>query len=132
LYARKRTNIRRNKMATFTRTNPTAVARGTIQRNTAQSVYKVVLSGGIAALATDAAAAKVTDALGSFAGLIQVKSDGSEIYMVVDRVNATIGAVAGAIAQVLDTGTFTVSGGVATLSTAATVTVTEPTDLEGM
>jgi hypothetical protein len=119
-------------MATFTRTNPTAVARGTIQRNTAQSVYKVVLSGGIAALATDAAAAKVTDALGSFAGLIQVKSDGSEIYMVVDRVNATIGAVAGAIAQVLDTGTFTVSGGVATLSTAATVTVTEPTDLEGM
>ena len=119
-------------MATFTRTNPTAVARGTIQRNTAQSVYKVVLSGGIAALATDAAAAKVTDALGSFAGLIQVKSDGSEIYMVVDRVNATIGAVAGAIAQVLDSGTFTVSGGVATLSTSATITVTEPTDLEGM
>lgn len=119
-------------MATFTRSNPTAVARGTIQRNTAQSVYKVVLSGGIAALATDAAAAKVTDALGSFAGLIQVKSDGSEIYMVVDRVNATIGAVATAIAQVLDTGTFTVSGGTATLSTAATVTVTEPTDLEGM
>ena len=117
-------------MATFTRTNPTAVARGTIQRNTAQSVYKVVLSGGIAALATDAAAAKVTDALGSFAGLIQVKSDGSEIYMVVDRVNATIGAVAGAIAQVLDTGTFTVSGGVATLSDSNTVTVTEPSSLE--
>ena len=121
-------------MATFTRTNPTAVARGTIQRNTAQSVYKVVLSGGIAALATDAAAAKVTDALGSFAGLIQVKSDGSEIYMVVDRVNATIGAVASTIAQVREVpnGTFVVSGGVATLSTSATVTVTEPTDLEGM
>ena len=119
-------------MATFTRSNPTAVARGTIQRNNAQSVYKVVLSGGIAALATDAAAAKVTDALGSFAGLIQVKSDGSEIYMVVDRVNATIGAVAGAIAQVLDTGTFTVSGGTATLSDSQTVIVTEPTDLEGM
>ena len=119
-------------MATFTRTNPTAVARGTIQRNNAQSVYKVVLSGGIAALATDAAAAKVTDALGSFAGLIQVKSDGSEIYMVVDRVNATIGAVAGAIAQVLDTGTFTVSGGVATLSDSNTVTVTEPSSLEAM
>jgi hypothetical protein len=119
-------------MATFTRTNPTAVARGTIQRNNAQSVYKVVLSGGLAALATDAAAAKVTDALGSFAGLIQVKSDGSEIYMVVDRVNATIGAVAGVIAQVLDTGTFTVSGGTATLSDSQTVIVTEPTDLEGM
>jgi len=119
-------------MATFTRSNPTAVARGTIQRNNAQSVYKVVLGGGLAALATDAAAAKVTDALGSFAGVIQVKSDGTELFLVVDRVNATIGAVAGAIAQVLDTGTFTVSGGTATLSTAATVTVTEPTDLEGM
>ena len=120
-------------MATFTRTNPTAVARGTIQRNNAQSVYKVVLSGsGLAVAATDAAAAKISDALGSFSGLFQFKSDGNEIYMVVDRVNATIGAVAGAIAQVLDTGTFSVSGGVATLSTSATVTVTEPTDLEGM
>ena len=119
-------------MASFTRSNPTAVARGTIQRNTAQSVYKVVLGGGLAALNTDANARQVTDALGSFAGLIQVKSDGSEIYMVVDRVNATIGAVAGVIAQVLDTGTFTVSGGVATLSTAATVTVTEETDLEAI
>jgi hypothetical protein len=119
-------------MATFTRTNPTAVARGTIQRNNAQSVYKVVLSGGIAVVATDAAAAKVTDALGSFAGIIQVKSDGSELYLVVDRVNATIGAVAGAIAQVLDTGTFTVSGGTATLSDTNTVIVTERTDLEDM
>ena len=119
-------------MASFTRSNPTAVARGTIQRNNAQSVYKVVLGGGLAALNTDANARAVTDALGSFAGVIQVKSDGSELYLVVDRVNATIGAVAGAIAQVLDTGTFTVSGGVATLSTSATVTVTEPTDLEGM
>ena len=36
------------------------------------------------------------------------------------------------IAQVLDTGTFAVSGGVATLSDSQTVTVTEPTDLEGM
>jgi hypothetical protein len=119
-------------MATFTRTNPTAVARGTIQRNNAQSVYKVVLGGGLAALATDAAAAKVTDALGSFAGVIQVKSDGTELFLVVDRVNATIGAVAGAIAQVLDTGTFTVSGGVATLSDTNTVTVTEPNSLEAM
>ena len=120
-------------MATFTRTNPTAVARGTIQRNNAQSVYKVVLNGsGLAVAATDAAAAKISDALGSFSGLFQFKSDGNEIYMVVDRVNTTIGAVASAIAQVLDTGTFTVSGGIATLSTAATVTVTEETDLEAI
>ncbi len=120
-------------MATFTRTNPTAVARGTIQRNTAQSVYKVVLSGsGLAVAASDAAAAKISDALGSITGTFQFKSDGNEIYMIVDRVNTSIGAVAQAIAKVLDTGTFTVSGGVATLSDAETVTVTEPTDLEGM
>ena len=120
-------------MASFTRSNPTAVARGTIQRNNAQSVYKVVLSGsGLAVAASDAAAAKISDALGSFSGLFQFKSDGNEIYMVVDRVNTTIGAVAGAIAQVLDTGTFTVSGGVATLSDSNTVTVTEPSSLEAM
>ena len=52
--------------------------------------------------------------------------------MIVDRVHTSIGAVATAIAKVLDTGTFSVSGGVATLSDSQTVTVTEPTDLEGM
>ena len=120
-------------MATFTRSNPTAVARGTIQRNNAQSVYKVVLSGaGLAVAASDAAAAKISDALGSITGTFQFKSDGNEIYMIVDRVNTSIGAVATAIAKVLDTGTFSVSGGVATLSDSQTVTVTEPTDLEGM
>ena len=122
-------------MATFTRTNPTAVARGTIQRNNAQSVYKVVLNGsGLAVAATDAAAAKISDALGSITGTFQFKSDGNEIYMIVDRVNTSIGAVATAIAKVLQTegGSFSVSGGVATLSDSQTVTVTEPTDLEGM
>ena len=120
-------------MATFTRTNPTAVARGTIQRNTAQSVYKVVLSGsGLAVAASNAAAAKISDALGSITGTFQFKSDGNEIYMIVDRVNTSIGDVATKIAQVLDTAAFTVSGGVATLSDSQTVTVTEPTDLEGL
>ena len=120
-------------MATFTRTNPTAVARGTVQRNNAQSVYKAVLNNtGLAALASDAAAAKVTDALGTFSGTIQVKSDGTKIFLIVDRVNVSIGAVATRIAEVLDTGTFTVSGGVATLSDTNTVTVTEPSSLESM
>lgn len=120
-------------MASVTRTNPTAVARGTIQRLNAQSVYKVVLGGaGLAVMATDAAAARVTDALGSFCSIIQTKADGNELYLVVDRVNMSIGECAKMIAQVLDTSTFTVSGGVATLSDTNTVTVTEPTDLEGM
>lgn len=120
-------------MAAFTRTHPTAVARGTIQRLNHQTVYKVVLSnGGLAVMGSDAAAAKVTDALGSFCSIIQVKSDGSEIYMVADTHSTNIGAVATLIAKVLDTGTFSVSGGVATLSDSQTVTVTAPTDLEGM
>jgi hypothetical protein len=120
-------------MPSITRNNPTAVARGTIQRNNAQSVYKVVLSGsGLAVAATDAAAAKISDALGSFAGLIQFKSTGNEIYMVVDRHAVSIGEVAELIAKVVDSGTFTTSGGVVTLSDSETITVTEPTDIEGM
>lgn len=120
-------------MASFTRSNPTAVARGTIQRNNAQSVYKVVLGGaGLAVAASDAAAAKISDALGSLTGTFQFKSNGLEIYMIVDRVNTSINDVATKIAKVLDTGAFTVAAGVATLSDSNTVTVTEPTDLEGM
>lgn len=120
-------------MAAFTRTHPTAVARGTIQYLNHQTVYKVVLSGaGLAALATDAAAAKVTDAIGSFCSIVQVKSDGTELFMVADRHSTDINSVASFIAKVLDTGTFSVSGGVATLSDSQTVTVTAPTTLEGM
>ena len=120
-------------MPSLTRVNPTAVARGTIQRINAQTVYKVVLSNaGLAVMGSDAAAARVTDAVGSFASILQVKANGSEMFLVVDRHATSIGLVAKTIAQVLDTGAFTVSGGVATLSDANTVTVTEPTDLEGM
>ncbi len=120
-------------MAGITRVHPTAVARGTIQKNHQLTFYKVVLSGaGLAVAATDAAAAKISDALGSITGLFQFKSTGNEIFMVADRHSTDINSVAGMIAKVLDTGTFTVSGGVATLSDTNTVTVTEPTDLEGL
>ncbi len=122
-------------MASVTRTNPTATARGTIQYLNHQTVYKTVLNGsGLAVAASDAAAAKISDALGSLCSIIQFKSNGLEIFMVADRHNSSIGAVAALVAQVLDTGAagFTLSGGVATLSDSNTVTVTEPTDLEGM
>jgi hypothetical protein len=54
--------------------------------------------------------------------------------MVADRHSTSIDAVARLIAQVLDTGTFTntAGSGVATLSDSNTITVTVPTDLEGM
>jgi len=122
-------------MATFTRTNPTAVARGTIQYTSELTFYKVVLNGsGLAVAASDANAAKISDALGSIARLFQFKSTGNEIFMVADRHSTSIDSVARLIAQVLDTGTFTnvAASGVATLSDSNTVTVTVPTDLEGM
>jgi hypothetical protein len=116
-----------------TRVNPVATARGTIQRNYQLTVYKVVLNNtGLAALASDAAAAQVTDAIGQICNIVQVKSDGTKIFVVADRHAMSVDKLAQEIAKVLDTGTFTVSGGVATLSDSNTVTVTEPTDLEGM
>ena len=123
-------------MASFTRTNPTAVARGTIQYTSELTFYKVVLNGsGLAVAASDAAAAKISDALGSIARLFQFKSNGLEIFMVADRHSTDIDSVARLIAQVLNTGaafTNTAGSGVATLSDSNTITVTVPTDLEGM
>jgi len=122
-------------MATITRVNPTAVARGTIQRNNAQTMYKVVLAGGngLGAIGSDAAAAKVTDACGSFSGLFQVKSDGAEIYLTADRHAVDLDTIAQTIGKVLDTGTLsTLTGGVQTLSDGDTVTVTEVTDFEAI
>ena len=123
-------------MAAYTRSNPTAVARGTIQYTAELTFYKVVLNGsGLAVAASDAAAAKISDALGSIARLFQFKSNGLEIFMVADRHSTDIDSVARLIAQVLNTGaafTNTAGSGVATLSDTNTVTVTVVTDLEGM
>ena len=123
-------------MAAFARTNPTAVARGTIQYTSELTFYKVVLNGsGLAVAASDANAAKISDALGSIARLFQFKSDGLEIFMVADRHSTDKDSVARLIAQVLNTGaafTNTAGSGVATLSDSNTITVTVPTDLEGM
>lgn len=121
-------------MAVLTRTNPTAVARGTIQELTATSVFKIVLSGsGLAVAASDAAAAKISDALGGMAHIIQFKSNGNEIYMVADNHGVDIDVIARMIGQVLDTGTLgTLTGGVQTLSDSQTVTVTKPTDIEAI
>lgn len=122
-------------MASVTRVNPTAVARGTIQELTSAGVYKVVLAGGngLGAMGSDAAAAKVTDALGAMSHIVQTKADGSEIYMVADNHAIDVDAIARAVGLVLDTGTLgTLTGGVQTLSDSDTVTVTKVTDLEAI
>ena len=121
-------------MATVTRTNPTAIARGVIQATRELQMMKVVLNAtGLAAIGSDAVAAKVTDALGSIAGLFQLKADGAELYLVVDGHAIDIDSVAQMIGTVLDTGTMkTLTGGVQTLSDDNTVTVTVVTNFEGL
>lgn len=114
-------------MAGTTRVNPTAVALGTIQKNTSMSVFKVVFDGAGLATMTDAAgAASVTDAIGSAFGIIQAV-DADTLILVGDRHAVDINSIATMIAQVVDTGSFTVASGVATLSDTNEITVTEPT-----
>ena len=121
-------------MATVTRTNPAAIARGTIQKTRELDMMKVVLNAtGLAVIATDAAASKVTDALGSISGLFQLKANGTEIYAVVDGHAIDIDSVAQTVGTVLDTGTLgALTGGVQTLSDGNTVTVTVVTDIEAI
>jgi len=122
-------------MATVTRTNPAAIARGTIQKTRELDMMKVVLAGGngLGAIGSNALAAKVTDALGSISGLFQLKANGAEIYAIVDGHAIDIDSVARMIGTVLDTGTLAaLAGGVQTLSDGDTVTVTVVTDIEGL
>ena len=119
-------------MATVTRTNPTAIARGVVQATRELTMMKVVLNAtGLAQIGTDALASKVTDTLGSVSGLFQLKANGTEAYLVVDGHAIDIDSVAQMIGSVLDTGTLAgLAGGVQTLSDGNTVTVTVVTDME--
>jgi len=127
-------------MAGLTRTNPAAIARGTINNTRELVMYKAVLStssGDDAVIGSDAVGQQVGEAIGTFAGLFQIKSDGTEVYMVADRHATNINTVAQTIGQVLETGDitssdFTVSGGVCTLVDDSTVTVTVVTDIEAI
>ena len=61
-------------MATVTRTNPAAIARGLIQATRELQMMKVVLNAtGLAQFGSDALASKVTDTLGSVAGYFSLK-----------------------------------------------------------
>ena len=127
-------------MAAVTRTNPAAIARGTINNTRELVMYKAVLdvsSGDDAVVGSDAVGQKVGQAIGAFSGLFQIKANGTEIYMVADRHATNIDTVAQTIGEVLETGDitsadFTVSGGVCTLVDDSTVTVTVVTDIEAI
>ena len=130
-------------MAAITRTNPAAIARGTINNTRELVMYKAVLttpSGDDAVIGSDAVGQKVGDAIGTFSGLFQIKNDGTEVYMVVDRHATDLTAAAVAIGAVLETGDITSSdfhpstdtAGVCTLVDNSVVTVTEVTDIEAI
>jgi len=130
-------------MAAITRTNPAAIARGTINNTRELVMYKAVLttpSGDDAVIGSDAVGQKVGAAIGTFTGLFQIKSDGTEVYMVVDRHATDITAAAVAIGAVLETGDITSSdfhpaddaAGVCTLVDDSVITVTEVTDIEAI
>jgi hypothetical protein len=117
-----------------TRPNPTATALGTIQRNFAVSVFKVVLSNANDAVALNAAQAQqFVEEIGTTGMMIQVKSDGTEVFIVGERHALDIDSLAIRLGRQLDTskGSLT-SSGVYTCGGGGTVIVTEPTDLEGM
>lgn len=117
-----------------TRTNPTATALGTIQRNFAVSVFKVVLSNANDAVALTAGQAQqFVEEIGTTGMMIQVKADGTEVFIVGERHALDIDSLAIRLGRQLDTsaGSLT-STGVYTCGGGGTVTVTEPTDLEGM
>jgi hypothetical protein len=118
----------------FTRTNPTATPLGTIQRNFAVSVFKVVLSNANDAVALNAGTAQqFIEEIGTTGMMIQVKSDGTEVFIVGERHALDIDSLAIRLGRQLDStpGSRT-SSGVYTCGGGGTVTVTEPTDLEGM
>ena len=117
-----------------TRTNPTAVALGTIQKNAQVSLFKVVLSGADDAVALTAATAQqFVEEIGSTGMMIQVISTGLEVFIVGDRHAIDINAIATRLGRQLDSAAGSVtSAGVYTCGGGGTVTVTEPTTFEGL
>lgn len=117
-----------------TRTNPTATALGTIQRNAQVSMYKVVLSGADDAVALTAGTAQqFVEEIGSTGMMIQVISTGLEVFIVGDRHAIDIDSIAIRLGRQLDSSAGSrTSSGVYTCGGGGTVTVTEPTTFENL
>lgn len=117
-----------------TRPNPTATALGTIQRNFAVSMFKVVLSGANDTVALDAAQAQqFVEEIGTTGMMIQVISTGLEVFIVGERHALDLDSIAIRLGRQLDTsaGSLTATG-VYTCGGGGTVTVTEPTTFENL
>ena len=117
-----------------TRVNPAAVALGTIQRNFAVSLFKVVLSGADDAVALTAATAQqFVEEIGTTGMMIQVISTGLEVFVVGESHALSLDTIAIRLGRQLDSsaGSLTATG-VYTCGGGGTVTVTEPTTFEGL
>ena len=116
-------------MAAYTRSNPTAVALGTVQKTFQQTIFKYVLSGSGGAIAlTASTAAPVTDEIGTTSAIFQVKSDGLAIITMGDNHNLDIDTLAIRVGRVIGAGSLTASG-VWTFTAGGTLTVTAPTTM---
>ena len=116
-------------MASTTRSNPTAVALGTVQKTFQHTVFKYVLSGSDGAVALNAAgAAKVTDEIGTTSAVFQVKSDGLAIITYGDNHSLDVDTLAIRVGRIIGAGSRT-SSGVWTFTAGGTLTVTAPTTL---
>ena len=116
-------------MASVTRSNPTAVALGVVQKTFQQTVFKYVLSGADGAVAlTAATAAPVTDEIGTTSSVFQVKSDGLAIITFGDNHALDLDTLAIRVGRVIGAGSRTASG-VWTFTAGGTLTVTAPTTL---
>ena len=116
-------------MAAYTRSNPTAVALGVVQKTFQQTIFKYVLSGSGGAVAlTAATAAPVTDEIGTTSAIFQVKSDGLAIITMGDNHNLDIDTLAIRVGRVIGAGSLTASG-VWTFTAGGTLTVTAPTTM---
>jgi hypothetical protein len=119
-------------MASFARTNPTAVAINVLQKTFQQTVFKYVLSGsGTASALTADTAAKLTDEIGTTSTVFQVKTAGLQIVTVGDSHALDINILAIRVGRIIGAGSLT-GAGVWTFTDTTTLTVTEPTSIFGL
>jgi len=119
-------------MALVTRTNPTAVALGTIQSTLQLKIFEGVLSGSGTASAINAATASfLSDEIGTTAALQQWKSNGLKLTFVGDGHALDVDAVAIRLGRQIGTGSRTASG-VWTFTDSTTFTVTEKTSFASL
>ena len=119
-------------MAETTRSNPTAVALGTLQSTLQLKLFKCVLNNSGDATARNAATMSLlTDEIGTTGALMQGKANGLELAFIGDGHALDVDAVAIRLGRIIAAGSRT-SSGVWTFTGGGTLTVTNPTTFVGL